>query len=176
MLLFGRILRNFKVTVYINPLLNAYNKAYKKNCCYWIDYELIIRCVLLATLLAVNNSTISLIIGNSFLSMVQFNYQHPYHNRVNNFSQMVLNLNLLILYSTSLMLCEDQIVHVVVVNTMVGCAVVQFILMIIINRFSFKCCNVNVISYVHQKLFSKKQSGDIDMLLTRQDHDNAAND
>ena len=176
LLLFGKILRNFKVTVYINPLLNAYNKAYKKNCCYWIGYELIIRCVLLATLLAVNNSTISLIIGNSFLSMVQFNYQHPYHNRVNNFSQMVLSLNLLILYSTSLMLCEDQSVRVVVVNTMVGCAVVQFILMIIINRFSFKCCNVNVISYVHQKLFSKKQSGDIDMLLTRQDCDNAAND
>ena len=177
LLLFGKILRNFKVTVYINPLLNAYNKAYKKNCCYWIGYELIIRCVLLATLLAVNNSTTSLIIGNSFLSMVQFNYQHPYHNRVNNFSQMVLNLNLLILYSTSLMLCEDQSIRVVIVNTMVGCAAVQFILMIMINRFSLKCCNVNnVISYVHQKLFSKKQSGDIDMLLIRQDHDNAAND
>ena len=175
-LLFGRILRNFSVTVHINHLLNAYNKAYKKNRCYWIGYELIIRCVLLATLLAVNNSTISLIIGNSFLSMVQFNYQHPYHNRVNNFSQMVLNLNLLILYSTSLMLHEEQSIHVVVVNTMVGCAVVQFILMIIINRFSFKRCNVNVISYVHQKLFSKKQSDDIDMLLTRQDCDNVAND
>ena len=176
LLSFGKILRNFKVTVYINPLLNAYNKAYKKNYCYWIGYELIIRCVLLATLLAVNNSTISLIIGNSFLSMVQFNYQHPYHNRVNNFSQMVLNLNLLILYSTSLMLCKDQSIRVVVVNTMVGCAVVQFILMIMINRFSFECCNVNVISYVHQKLFSKKQSGDIDMLLTREDCDNAVND
>ena len=172
LLLFGMILRNFRVMVYINRLLNAYNKAYKKNCCYWIGYELIIRCVLLATLLAVNNSTISLIIGNSFLSMVQFNYQHPYHNRVNNFSQMMLNLNLLILYSTSLMLREEQSIHVVVVNTMVGCAVVQLILMIIINRFSFKRCNVNVISYVHQKLFSKKQSDDIDMLLTRQDCDN----
>ena len=172
LLLFGKMLRNFRVMVYINHLLNAYNKTYKKNCCYWIGYELIIRCVLLATLLAVNNSTISLIIGNSFLSMVQFNYQHPYHNRVNNFSQMMLNLNLLILYSTSLMLHEEQSIHVVVVNTMVGCAVVQLILMIIINRFSFKRCNVNVISYVHQKLFSKKQSDDIDMLLTRQDCDN----
>ena len=176
LLLFGKILRNFRVAVHINCLLNAYNKAYKKNCCYWIGYELIIRCVLLATLLAVNNSTISLIIGNSFLSMVQFNYQHPYHNRVNNFSQMVLNLNLLILYSTSLMLHEEQHTRVVVVNTMVGCAVVQLILMVVINRFPFKCCNVNVISYVHQKLFSKKRSDDIDMLLTRQDCDNVAND
>ena len=176
LLLFGKILRNFRVTVHINRLLNAYNKAYKKNCCYWIGYELIIRCVLLATLLAVNNPTISLIIGNSFLSMVQFNYQHPYHNRVNNFSQMMLNLNLLIFYSTSLMLYEEQSVRVVVVNIMVGCAVVQLILMIMINWFSFKCCDVNVISYVHQKLFSKKQSGDIDMLLTRQDCNNVAND
>ena len=175
LLLFGNILRNFRVMFYINHLLNAYNKAYKKSY-YWMGYELIIRCILLATLLAVNNSTISLIIGNSFLSMVQFNYQHPYHNRVNNFSQMMLNLNLLILYSTSLMLHEEQSIRVVVVNTMVGCAVVQFILMIIINRFSFKRCNVNVISYVHQKLFSKKQSDDIDMLLTRQDCDNVAND
>ena len=172
LLLFGMILRNFRVMVYINHLLNTYNKAYKKNCCYWIGYELIIRCVLLATLLAVNNSTISLIIGNSFLSMVQFNYQHPHHNRVNNFSQMMLNLNLLILYSTSLMLHEEQSIRVVIVNTMVGCAVVQLILMIIINRFSFKHCNVNVISYVHQKLFSKKQSDNNDMLLTRQDCDN----
>ena len=171
LLLFGKILRNFRVTVHINRLLNAYNKVYKKNCCYWIGYELIIRCVLLATLLAVNNPTISLIIGNSFLSMVQLNYQHPYHNRVNNFSQMMLNLNLLILYSTSLILCEEQSIRVVVVNTMVGCAVVQLILMIMINWFSFKYCDVNVISYVHQKLFSKKQSGDIDMLLTRQDCD-----
>ena len=177
LLLFGKFLRNFKaVTVYINPLLDAYNKAYKKNCCYWIGYELIIRCVLLATLLAVNNSTINLIIGNSFLSMVQFNYQHPYQNRMNSFSQMVLNLNLLILYSTLLMLREDQSTRVVVVNTMVGCAVVQFILMIIINRFSFKRCNVNVIKYVQQKLLSKKESGDFDMLLTRQGCDDAAND
>ena len=175
LLLFGKILRNFRVMVYINHLLNAYNKAYKKSY-YWMGYGLIIRCILLATLLAVNNSTISLIIGNSFLSMVQFNYQHPYHNRVNNFSQMMLNLNLLILYSTSLMLHEEQSIHVVVVNTMVGCAVVQLILMIIINRFSFKRCNVNVISYVHQKLFSKKQSDDIDMLFTRQDCDNVVND
>ena len=176
-LLLFEILKNFRVTVHINRLLNAYNKSYKKNCCYWIGYELIIRCVLLATLLAVNNPTISLIIGNSFLSMVQFNYQHPYHNRVNNFSQMVLNINLLILYSTSLMLYEEQNIRVVVVNTVVGCAVVQFIWIIIINQFSFKCCDVNVISYVHQKLFSKKQSaaGDVDMLLTRQDCDNAVN-
>ena len=172
LLLFGKILRNFRVTVHINRLLNAYNKAYKKNCCYWIGYELIIRCVLLATLLAVNNSTINLIIGNSFLSMVQFNYQHTYHNRVNNFSQMMLNINLLILYSTSLMLHEEQNIRVVVVNIMVGCAVVQLILMIIIKQFSFKYCDVNVISYVHQKLFIKKQSGDIDMLLTRQDCNN----
>ena len=97
-------------------------------------------------------------------------------NRVNNFSQMMLNLNLLILYTTSLMLYEEQSIRVVVVNTMVGCAVVQLILMIMINRFSFKYCDVNVISYVHQKLFSKRQSGDIDMLLTRQDCNNVAND
>ena len=95
---------------------------------------------------------------------------------MNSFSQMVLNLNLLILYSTLLMLREDQSTYVVVVNTMVGCAVVQFILMIIINRFSFKRCNVNVIKYVQQKLLSKKESGDFDMLLTRQDCDDAAND
>ena len=103
LLLFGRYLRNFKfrVIVYINPLLNAYNKVYRDNYCYWLSYELIIRCVLLGIYLAVNNSTISLVIGNSFLSMIQFNFQHPFQNHVNNISQMVLNLNLLILYSTS---------------------------------------------------------------------------
>ena len=169
-------MKSFRVAVYINPLLNAYSKAYKNNCCYWIGYELIIRCVLLGTLLAVNNSTVSLIIGNSFLSMVQFNFQHPFKNDVNNISQMLLNLNLLILYSTSLMLSEDQSICVVVVNTMVGCGVVQFILMILINRFSFKCCKINVISCVKQKLFNKEQSGDIDTLLTRLDYDNAANE
>ena len=138
-------LKSFRVAIYINPLLNAYSKAYKNICCYWIGYDLIIRCVLLGTLLAVNNSTISLIIGNSFLSMVQFNFQHPFQNGVNNISQMLLNLNLLILYSTSLMLSEDQSICVVVVNTMVGCGVVQFILMIMINQFSFKCYKINVI-------------------------------
>ena len=174
LLLFGKSLKSFRVAVYINPLLNAYSKAYKNNCCYWIGYELIIRCVLLCTLLAVNNSTISLIIANSFLSMVQFNFQHPFQSDVNNISQMLLNLNLLMLYSTSLMLSEDQSIHVAVVNTMVGCGVVQFILMIMINRFSLKCYKINVISCVKQKLFSKKQSGDIDILLARQDnYDNA---
>ena len=173
-LLFGKYLKSFTVAVYINPLLNAYSKAYKNNCCYWIGYELIIRCVLLGTLLAVNNSTIHLIIGNSFLSMVQFNFQCPFQNDVNNISQMLLNLNLLILYSTSLMLSEDHNICVVVVNTMVGCGVVQFVLMIMINRFSFECYKINVISCVKQKLFSKKQSGDIDILLTRLDYDNAA--
>ena len=173
-LLFGKYLKSFTVAVYINPLLNAYSKAYKNNCCYWIGYELIIRCVLLGTLLAVNNSTIHLIIGNSFLSMVQFNFQRPFQNDVNNISQMLLNLNLLILYSTSLMLSEDHNICVVVVNTMVGCGVVQFVLMIMINQFSFNCYKINVISCVKQKLFSKKQSGDTDILLTRLDYDNAA--
>ena len=175
LLLFGKHLKSFRVAIYINPLLNAYSKAYKNNCCYWIGYELIIRCVLLGTLLPVNNSTISLIIGNSFLSMVQFNFQHPFQNDVNNISQMLLNLNLLILYSTSLMLSEEESIRVVVVNTMVGCGVVQFILMILINRFSFKCCKINVINCV--KLFHKKPlAGDIDILLARQDCNYVMND
>ena len=120
LLLFEKYLKTFRVAVYINPLLNAHSKAYKNNCCYWIGYELIIRCVLLGTSLAVNNSTVSLIIGNSFLSMIQFNFQHPFQNDVNNISQLLLNLNLLILYSTSLMLSEDKSICVAVVNTMVG--------------------------------------------------------
>ena len=176
LLLFGKYLKSFRVAVYINPLLNAHSKAYKNNCCYWIGYELIIRCVLLGTLLAVNNSTISLIIGNSFLSMVQFNFQHPFQNDVKNISQMLLNLNLLILYSTSLMLSEDWGIRFVVVNTMVGGGVAQFLLMIVIKQFSFKCCKISIISCVKQKLFSKKKSGDIDMLLAREDHDNTANE
>ena len=121
---------------------------------------------LLGTYLAVNNSTISLIIGNSFLSMVQFNFQHPFQNRVNNISQM-LNLNLLILYSTSLMLSADQSMRVVVINIMIGCGVVQFILMIMIKQFTIKCYQVNIISYLRQKLFSKKRSDDIDVLISR---------
>ena len=171
LLLFGRYLRNFKFrfAIYINLLLNAYNKAYRDNCCYWPGYELIIRCVLLGIYLVVNDSTISLVIGNSFLSMVQFNFQHPFQNNVNNISQMVLNLNLLILYSTSLMLSVDQRMCVVVVNIMVGCGVAQFILMIMINRFTYKCCKVNVFNYIQRKLFSKKISDDIDILIARQD-------
>ena len=158
LLLFGRYLKNFKfrVIVCINALLNAYNKAYKDNCSYWLSDGLIIRCVLFGTLLAVNNSTISLVIGNSFLSMVQFNFQHPFQNHVYNISQMVLNLNLLILYSTSLMLSADQSMRVVVVNIMVSCGVVQFILMIMIKQLTIKCYQVNIISYLQQKLFSKR--------------------
>ena len=173
LLLFGKYLKSFRVVVYINPLLNAYNKAYKNNCYYWIGSELIIRCVLLGTSLAVNNSTISLIIGSSFLSMVQLNFQHPFQNDINNVSQMLLNLNLVMVYSTSLMLSEYQNICVVVVNTMVGCGIVQFILMILINRFSIKYYITSVISCVKQKSFKKKQSSDIDMLLARQDCDNA---
>ena len=108
--------------------------------------------------------------------MVQFNFQHPFHNHVSNISQMLLNLNLLILYSTLLMLSEDQSICVVVVNTMVACGIVQIILVIMINRFSFKCCKVNVISYMQRNVFSKKQSDDTDILLSRQDCDNAADD
>ena len=108
--------------------------------------------------------------------MVQFNFQHPFQNDVNNISQMLLNLNLLILYSTSLMLSEDQRVCVVVVNTMLGCGVVRFILMVMINRFSFECCKINIISCVEQRLFSKKQPSNIDILLARQDYDNGANE
>ena len=108
--------------------------------------------------------------------MVQFNYQHPFQNHVNNISQMLLHFNLLILYSTSLMLPEEQIIRVIVVNIIVFCGVFQFILMIIIHWFSFNCCKVNVIRYVQQKLLNlkkKKSASDINILLTRQDFDNA---
>lgn len=177
MLLFGKYLKISKVMAHMTPLLNAYSKPYKNNCCYWVGFELIIRCTLLGTLLAVNNdTTISLIIGNSFLSVVQFNFQHSFQSKANNISQMLLHLNLLILYSTSLMLSGYHGIRVVVVNVMVGFAVVQFIMMIMIQRFPFKYFDVNVIRYVKQQLLTKKQSGDIDILLTRQDCDNAAND
>ena len=79
------------------------------------------------------------------------------------------------LYSTSLMLSVDESIHIAIVNTMVGCGVVQFILVIMINRFSFKCCKINVINCV--KLFHKRRSaGDIDILLVRQDCKYVVND
>ena len=73
------------------------------------------------------------------------------------------------------MLSADQSMSVVVVNIMVGCGVVQFILMIMIKQFTFKCYQVNIISYLQQKLFSKKRSDDIDVLISRDDCEYVSN-
>ena len=73
-----------------------------------------------------------------------------------------------------LMLPEDQSTCAVVVNAMVLIYIDYNNQLVLI---SYKGCNVKIIHYVHQKIFSKKrQSGDIDILLTRQDCHYATND
>ena len=125
-LLFTRTLSRFRIVNYFKPLLDVYQAPYKDNFYYWTGLHLVIKAMFFAisALDDTTNLTISIIILCAMEGFV--GYSCPFKHRLQNLQEMILLLNLNILFVVVL---SGQ--SVIFINTMVALVAVHFTFIVI---------------------------------------------
>ena len=123
-LIFTRTLSQFKCINQFKPLLDAYQGPYKDRFYYWTGLQLLLRAVFYG-ISALDRNT-NMMIGILMLGAVGFNFGFycPFKSNSRNFQELLLVLNLHTLFTASWYTTSNSIA----VNTLVGIAVVQFII------------------------------------------------
>ena len=166
-LLFSRYLSRFRIINKFKPLLDAFHGSYKDKHYNWVAVNIILRSWFLAlygfaSKLRLLLATTTLIIFANF-----HGYIRPNKNKVVNIQELLLLLNLTILYAVSYY-CSGSVFSLVT-NIMISLALVQF-LTIVLYHFLAYTCNYDVVSALHSlwedvmRLFANEHSNEDDHL------------
>ena len=143
-LLFTRHLLQFRIVYRFKPLLDAFQGSYKDRYYYWVAVHLIMRSLLFAmygfqTSLKLILSTILLIIFSIYNGRI-----YPHKNKLVNIQELLLLLNLTIMYAVSYQ-CTESIFSIVT-NIMISLAFIQFCTIVLYHFLTYTChCNVETI-------------------------------
>ena len=137
-LLFTRTLSRFNFISKFKPLLDAFQGPYKTRFYYWTGLQLVVRTLFfgLSSLNKEINLTISIIIFST-INIVHANTK-PFKSNVKNYQELLLILNLIVLYIFALLSASNDI-DATVVNVMIALAVVQFSLIVIYHTLIYAC-------------------------------------
>ena len=129
-LLFTRHLLRFKMVYRFKPLLDAFQGSYKDRYYYWIAVHLTMRSLLFAmfgfqTSLKLILSTMLLMIFSIYNGRI-----YPHKNKLVNIQELLLLLNLTIMYAVSYQ-CSESIFSIVT-NVMISLAFIQFCMIVCI--------------------------------------------
>ena len=140
-LLFVRYLLRFRVINYYKPLLDAFQGSYKDKYYYWVGLQLIMRSLCFAmyafqTRLKLILSTILLIIF-TFFSCCLF----PHKNKIVNIQELLLLINLTIMYAVSYQNSES--IFSIVTNVAISLVFIQLLTIVFYHLLAYTChCNV----------------------------------
>ena len=142
-LLFTRYLSWFKVVYRFKPLLDAFQGSYKYQYYYWIAVNILARN--LFYILSVFTLELSLIV--SALTLIVFTalngYIQPNKNNLINLQELLLLVNLSILYTTA---ASHPYWSNAVMNVMFGLAFLQFWAIVLVHFFKYTChCNIGIV-------------------------------
>ena len=166
-LLFSRYLSRFRIINHFKPLLDAFHGPHKDKHYNWVAVNIILRSWFFAlygfaSKLRLLLATTTLIIFANF-----HGYIHPNKNEVVNIQELLLLLNLTILYAVSYY-CSGSVFSLVT-NIMISLALVQF-LTIVLYHFLAYTCNYDVVAAVHSlrenvmRFFANEHSNENDHL------------
>ena len=151
-LLFNRSLLRFRIINRFKPILDAFQGSYKDQYYYWIAVYLVLRSLLFA--LYGFELNIRLILATIILALftVYSGYNHPYKSKLINIQELLLLLNLTIMYAVSYPCVES--VFSIVLNIMISMAFIQFCIILLYHIITYMClCDVQLaLSHVKQKL------------------------
>ena len=139
-LLFTRYLMHFRIVNRFKPLLDAFQGSHKQKYYYWVAVRLTLRS-LFFTLYALPTH-IKLIVSTIILIMFTAydGYVCPNKNKVVNIQELILLINLTILYAVSY---EGSTTFFIVTNVMISLAFVQFIVIVLYHFLTYTChCDV----------------------------------
>ena len=159
-LLFTRYLLQFRIINRFKPLLDAFQGSYKDKYYYWIAVNIILRSLFFA--LYGFQTKPRLIITTMILVLFtgSHGYIHPNKSKLVNVQELLLLINLTIMYAVSYQ-CSDSVFSIVK-NLMIGLVCIQLFIILLYHFFTYTC-HCNIVMALHngkQKLMqlcSKKQ-------------------
>ena len=139
-LLFTRYFMCFRIVNHFKPLLDAFQGSYKDKHYYWVALHLVLRSLLFTFYAFPTN--LKLILSTMILIMftVYDGYVCPNKNKMVNIQELLLLINLTILYAVSY---EVSTTFFIVTNVMISLAFVQFIVIALYHFLTYTCnCDV----------------------------------
>jgi len=149
-LLSTRTLSRFNVINKFKPLLDAYQGPYKIKFYYWTGLQLVIRVVFFS--ISSLDIKINITAGIIILSIIEGVdvICKPFKNKFNNYQELCLIINLLVLYTLTLSSQDD--VNMTGVNIMITMAAAHFNLIIIYHVITYVCGGnrLSIEAYMHK--------------------------
>ena len=151
-LLFKRYLTRFKLINYFKPILDAFQGSYKDRYYYWVAVHIILRGSFF-TLYAFHIKVrllLTTIILVPFTGI--FGYVRPNKNEVINFQELLLLINLTIMYEVSYYGSDSA--FSIIINLMISVAFIQLCIIVTYHFFTYTChCDIkNTLCTVKEKL------------------------
>ena len=151
-LLFARYLSRFRIINKFKPLLDAYQGSYKDKYYYWIGVEIISRSLFFA--LYAFQKTIRLTISTLILVIfsIYYGYIRPSKNKLVNSQELLLLINLTILYAVSYQ--GSGSIFSIFSNFMISLAFFQFCTIVFYHFLYYTCrCDLaRVLQVTKQKI------------------------
>ena len=155
-LLFTRCLSRFRVVNHFKPLIDAFQGSYKDKYYYWIAVHMMFRSMLFSfyafqVKLRLILTAISLMIFTSYHA-----YLKPNKNRITNFQELSILVNLTIMYAVSIQ--ENENIFSIITNVMMGLALIQFSIVVVEHFFVYTCHSKFSIKRKIQMFLNKRKS------------------
>ena len=151
-LLFTRCLTRFRIINYFKPILDAFQGPYKDRYYYWVAVNIILRSLFFAfyAFQIKLRLLLSTMVLGSFTGI--FGYICPNKNKLVNFQELLLLINLTIMHTVSYY--SNDNVFGIVTNPMITLAFTQFCIIMIYHFLTYTChCNIeNALHSIKEKL------------------------
>ena len=142
-LLFTRYLLRFRLINHFKPILDAFQGSYKDRYYYWVAVHMTMRSLLFA--MYAFQASLKLILSTILLIIfsIYSGYIHPYKNKLVNIEELLLLLNLTIMYAVSYQ--SNEYIFTTVTNTMLSLAFIQLFTTLLYHFLTYTChCNVEI--------------------------------
>ena len=140
-LLFTRSLLQFRVINHFKPLLDAFQGSYKDKYYNWIAINIILRSLLFAVYGF--QAKLRLIITTMILVLLTgyHGYIRPNKNKLVNIQELLLLINLTIMYAVSYQYSDS--IFSIVTNLMISLVCIQLFVIVLYHFFTYTChCNI----------------------------------
>ena len=136
-LLFTRCLLQFRLITYFKPILDAFQGSYKDRFYYWVAVHIILRSLFFALYAFQVNSRIILATIILVLSVGWFGYACPNKNKMVNFQELLLLINLTVMHVVSIQ--RHNHLFGIVTNLMISLTFIQLCIIVIYHFLTYTC-------------------------------------
>ena len=155
-LLFTRYLSRFRIVNHFKPLIDAFQGSYRDKYHYWVAVHMMCRSMFFS--LYAFQVKLSLILATIILVIFTgyYGYLRPNKNKVINFQELSILVNLTIMYAVSFQ--ENEKIFSIVTNVMMSLALIQFIIIVLGHFVVYTCRYEFSIKEKLTMLFHKRKS------------------